>query len=497
MEKRKLNIITMTSRLPEFLGDGFVVFAVTLFLLRIPSGSYLDVTGSKYRLFTVACAAYVILTALAWLIVSKERPKLTAFSCLLAAYVLFSGLSALLSPYAGTLFGNARRDGFVTALLYALCAWLLSLNFRPKKWLLPLLGLSACLYCGIGILQLLGRNPLGLYPQGCSYYDKYIRYGGEFLTTTGNVDFCASVLSVLFGVFFSGMICLKSRRALLLALPLLLVTFLILAVKVEAGLVAIVAGLLLLPPVLVRSRHGLARTLLADGTAALAFGLAACLQFYDGGVSASAGLRVCACLGAAVLLAVLCVLLRQREEKCGRYGLALAVVSAFLLAAGFVLAYFCGAKSGVIYEAHEILHGRAQDSFGSGRLGIWKNALEKVRQRLLLGGGPDTLGQRKLPMFSRYDERLGRTVYAAVDTAHNEYLNILVNQGLLTLSSYLGLLVLSAIRWIRNREDLASAVAGAAALLYCVTAFFGISMCFTTLYLMIALAVLNRKTASR
>ncbi|MCQ2419032.1 MAG: O-antigen ligase family protein [Clostridia bacterium] len=490
------NKIKTTSRLPEFLGDGFVVFAVTLFLLWIPSGSYLDVTGSKFRLFSIACAAYVVLTCAAWLLFSKERPKLTAFSCLLALYVLFTGLSAVFSPYQGTLLGNSRKDGFVTVALYALCAWLLHQTYRPKKWILPLLGAVACVYCGIGILQLLGKNPFGLYPADCNYYDKYIRYGGEFLTTTGNADFCASVLSMLFGTFFAGIVCVKERRGVLLALPLLFTAFLLAAMKVEAGLVALGAGVFILPPVLVRSRHGLARALLALGTVALAFAAAGALRFYDGGVTLCGGLRVYACLGATAVFAAVGVILYRRPERRSRYGLALAGVACLLFAAGLAFVYFRGAQSGALYEAHEILHGRAQDSFGSGRLGIWKNVLEKVKERPLLGGGPDTLGQRKLPLFSRYDENLGRTIFSAVDTAHNEYLNILVNQGLFALLSFAGVLLVSLLWWCKRKKDPAAAIAGAGMLLYCVTAFFSISMCFTTLYLFVALAIINRKSST-
>lgn len=494
MDKRGQNKITTTSRLPEFLGDGFVVFAVTVFLLWIPSGSYLNVTGSKFRLFLIACAAYAGLTALTWLIFSKERPKLTLFAILLALYVLFSGLSAMFSPYRGTLFGNARRDGFVTIGLYALCAWLLSATCRPKKWLLPLLGASAILYCGIGVTQLTGRNPFGLYPADCNYYDKYIRYGGEFLTTTGNADFSASVLSTLFGTFFAGLVCVKERRGVALALPLAFTVFLLAEMQVEAGLVALGAGILILPPVLVRSRHGLARALLAIAAVSLAFAASEWLQFFDGGVSFDFGLRGAVLLGAAVALGAFGTILCRRPEKQGRYGLILTGAACLLAAAGLAFVYFRGAKSGALYEAHEILHGRAQDSFGSGRIGIWRNVLEKVRERPFLGGGPDTLKQRDLPMFSRYDEALGRPVFAAVDTAHNEYLNILVNQGLLAFLSFAGILILSLIRWCRQKKDPAIAIAGAGMLLYCITAFFGISMCFTTLYLFVALAVVNRKS---
>ena len=94
--------------------------------------------------------------------------------------------------------------------------------------------------------------------------------------------------------------------------------------------------------------------------------------------------------------------------------------------------------------------------------------------------------------FERYDESLGILIHSAIDTAHNEYLNILVNQGLLGLLPYTALLVVSGIRWMRSaRMSLTAAVCGCAALGYCIQAFFGISSPISTPYLWMALALLN------
>ena len=45
---------------------------------------------------------------------------------------------------------------------------------------------------------------------------------------------------------------------------------------------------------------------------------------------------------------------------------------------------------GGLYELSEILHGRARDSFGSYRLGVWRNSLIIARQHLFTGTGPNT-----------------------------------------------------------------------------------------------------------
>ena len=116
--------------------------------------------------------------------------------------------------------------------------------------------------------------------------------------------------------------------------------------------------------------------------------------------------------------------------------------------AGLLGIYFFGGRlGGFLYEASQVLHGNLDDSFGSGRIYIWRNVLELVPERLLFGGGPETLALRMEAAFERYDPELGILIHSAIDVAHNEYLNVLVNQGLLALAAELIALVLCAVQW--------------------------------------------------
>ena len=145
-------------------------------------------------------------------------------------------------------------------------------------------------------------------------------------------------------------------------------------------------------------------------------------------------------------------------------------------------------------EAHEILQGRAEDEFGSGRVFIWKNVWQAVKERPLFGGGPDTLSRRITAYFERYDEAGHIVRRTGIDTAHNEYLNILANQGLFALLCWLGALGCSTVRFVRRAgERPAALICGSAVLGYCVQAFFGISMCLSTPYFVIAWAMLETR----
>ena len=122
------------------------------------------------------------------------------------------------------------------------------------------------------------------------------------------------------------------------------------------------------------------------------------------------------------------------------------------------------------------------DAFGSGRLYIWRSVWPLFSERPLLGGGPDTLGLRTDAAFTRWDPELGQTIRAAVDSAHNEYLGVLINQGAPALGCYL----------VREAPaNRTAALCGGAALAYCIQAFFGVSSPISTPYLWLALGLLN------
>ena len=83
-------------------------------------------------------------------------------------------------------------------------------------------------------------------------------------------------------------------------------------------------------------------------------------------------------------------------------------------------------------EAMQVAKGNAQNSFGSGRMYIWKETLKIVPKYFWFGAGIDNLyyafGVEPLKM---------ENIDIAVDKAHNEYLQILVTEGIFTLISYI------------------------------------------------------------
>ncbi len=84
------------------------------------------------------------------------------------------------------------------------------------------------------------------------------------------------------------------------------------------------------------------------------------------------------------------------------------------------------------------------EDYGSGRITIWKNALKAVPKYFWLGSGIDTFGY----VYSQNNKGL------YYDKAHNEYLQILVTEGIFTLNSYLSLLLLLFIDGVKSNNKL-------------------------------------------
>jgi putative inorganic carbon (HCO3(-)) transporter len=123
-----------------------------------------------------------------------------------------------------------------------------------------------------------------------------------------------------------------------------------------------------------------------------------------------------------------------------------------------------------IYEAREILHGNIRDEMGSGRIHIWRNALIALPNFPIIGTGPDTF-------FYAFPAEAHGFLNQSYDKAHNEYLQILICQGIVGFLCYMVYLVGVLLKAIPTafKNPLVMAVL-AAFIGFCVQAFFNINL---------------------
>lgn len=393
-----------TGKVPQsfsVLTAAYLAILLSIYLLYPGRGSYQTITAQKWSAYLLITGMYIaamLLLHLELAIVGAARlPAPTMLRKTLGLpqkfillYLFATVLSTLFSEFRQTApWGGGRCEGLAAIALYCLSFLLVSAYGQPKRWMLWLYAAAISVNCVLCLLQFAGLNPLHLYPEGMNYYGANTQYAGEFLGTVGNADILSAVLSLSIPAFWAAILRMKGcRERYFLLIPLALCLVVLLRAFVAGGILGVTGAVVLSAP------------LMTDD---------------------------------------------KRRRKW-----ALICVIAALIAAAAAVYCFGSRMCGFLYEASELMHGRWDNRFGTGRIYIWRNVIQLVPEHLLLGGGPDTLGLRTDAAFERYDETLGILIHSAIDTAHNEYLNILVNQGLLALLSYLAALLASAIHWVRR-----------------------------------------------
>ena len=465
--------------------DIYIFVMLLLFPLFTGPQGYASITRWKFLFFAAATLLWLA-ALLLYALLRRLRPRSLAAmgvdSAAITVYLAVCCLSALCSPFfPDTLLGAGRWDGLVPLLLYGAIFLGVRAFGRLRPAHLYALGTAVVLCTAVAVPQLLGYNPLGLFPGALDYYDAHTYYTGEFLGTIGNVDLLSAFLCLSTPLLAAAFV-LDGRRAPLL-LPAGAGLFLLLSAQVAAGPVALGGCLLLAAPILLCSRARLCRGLLALGALAFAAFWALALDF----APESAALRpdwtawAVLALGAVSLAAASLVYLRRNrpEPPPGIYTRFFLAADLVLVALGAVAIYFWPGESGTLYELSRLLHGELQDSFGSSRIRIWRETLSLFPQRPLLGGGPGTISLRLDVTFSRYVPETGQVLRTYVDNAHNEYLTILTDTGLLGLGAYLSALALSFRSWLRRRRETLLPAVGCGLAAYWIHGFFGLGLCLT------------------
>lgn len=404
---------------------------LTAYLLFVGPGGYTAILQNKYAMFVASTGLYLLALTVVKKGVHIQNQWFDPARIAILLFAGFSALSTILSPFwKETLLGEGRREGLVTLLLYVLIFVGFSTYGFSLKLLAYMSGTSMTIFCLIAFLQLDGRNPLMLYPNGMNYFGAGTDYMWEYLGTIGNVDLVAAVMSLFIPLYLLYVFLQKEDPwRFFLLVPLTLCTVVTAKMGVLAAFCALGGGAVLSIPVLLGNH--------------------------------------------------------KREQKAS----ALAIIAVVIcLIIGLKL---FDAGDGLFHELHEILNGRISGDFGSQRVAIWQQVWEVIRERPIFGSGPDTLSLWGKG-FEGYDKSIQAQITTVIDAAHNEYLNIWANEGVLALIAYLAVLVYLAWEWIRNGvKDTRITICGCSILCYCIQAFFGMSSCMTAPYFWMVLGMLS------
>lgn len=369
-------------------------------------GGYTGLTASKFWFITVVTMCWIIATVIA-AAHTRTGFRMTADKWVMILLLAVAAVSAVLSPYPEHVWmGSGRYNGLLSLLLYGIIYLGVSAYGRPGNAHLAVFILALAICSIVGILQLLGYNPLSLYPGDWNYYDKGIRYSGEFLGNVGNVDLYGALLCIGIPAALAVSLYGTGKIARWILLPAFLCLFIGFHMDVKATLLGLLAGFLLMTVQAVRRRRDLdhRRLLLVLFTVLLAGCLGFLIRFGEGEIH---------------------VAVRETEETV---------------------------TAGEPSELERILRGEWSDDMGSSRIGIWRRLLATVPEHLWIGTGPGTVADRADMVFERYVPETGQTLRARVDNAHNEFLEYLVCEGIFGLVLYLLLMILTIVRLCRGQD---------------------------------------------
>ena len=448
-------------------------------------GTYSSITRAKWEgtlLFTAVTLGVGLFAALYGLIRHRRLPfRFCKEQAMALVLFLLMGLSACFGAYAqqvnknGQLcvwMGSLRYEGMATQLCYMAIFLVMSLHPIRKDWLLHLCALSLMLQCILVVLQYLDLNPLGLFPGSLSTRTNY-----EFQGTIGNIDMVSGYLSLILPLLLGSFILTRKGGWLWLAAGGF-GTLWMMCMEVQSSLIALgVFGCLIVAAMLWKpALRG--RGTLVLGLLLFCYALRKCIAFPWLDEVENLTLRLPGMAATVLLLLGLMLILAgirfMRPHKplftLNGKQTVLLLLGIVVMGVVILLALPLTEEWGGLWEIREVLLGRGQDSFGSYRLGVWRQTIALSREHLLLGNGPDTFWFA----FREHLQKVGVSFPESFDNPHNEYLALLVNDGLPALLCYL-LLLGCTLRKCRKNPRQWALLAGLTA--YGVQGIFSFSIC--------------------
>lgn len=431
------------------------LFAVCLGLPLVFWQKYFDITEAKLSFFLGLSLLYLLLLLLARLFYPLDfgakperlRPHSAALALFALALCLCVG-SALGGHSEDAIWGqNNRYQGIFTLLTYAAVVFALSRQTIDPRLPARALVLGAAPVCLLGVLNHFGVDPLGFYDNLRSLDQ------GRFLSTLGNANFFGSYISLAFPVVLGWFVLAARRRTrALLALALCVCSFGALVAGSDSTALGLLAAALLFPLALFSDAPALRRYFAAwmlFALCALSFGLLSRVlpsaTYLSGFALALSSPAVSGALFAlSALLWLLTRAIDPARLPCLQKPYLLFLFATALLGAIALILLNTALSDISLGGAERYL--RFSAGWGTDRGKIWMFAVRLYASyspaQLLFGAGPGAL----------YHADAAARVFsdAALDTAHNEYLQYLLISGAAGLAAYLSALVLAARAGIRK-----------------------------------------------
>lgn len=438
---------------------------------------YFNMGDAKYHFFKYVSVFFLVamlFTVVAWLAARRKEMNFAIIARTFSypdwfavGFFVFSYFSFVLSEYKETAFYgyDGWYMGMMSQFAFVIIYFLVSRFWRwSPTTLLFALGTAAITY-QLGIWQRFLIDPLGMYIDlGPEYIEKFVSTLGQttwfssyavLIFPIGMFYYCydekkwARIFAGIFLALGYGMLATTNSDSAYVAFILILMAFFWFALESNQTfgrfLEAVLIGLASFRVI------GICRLLFPEKQITLITGDEAITAFVTG-----SGLMLFLLVAVAVLYGVYRYVCKVNKEFSVRKFAFLrsVMVWAAVLAVWLVLLLIIlvskedAAPTGILQKVSEISFFRFDDQWGNHRGFNWRMAIEAFKNAslkdVLVGAGPDCFA-------CSMDKYCFEEVYTywqglQLACAHNEWLNMLVTQGVLGVASYIGIFVTMIIR---------------------------------------------------
>lgn len=440
-----------------WLCRGYLFLMLALLPLAVHDG-FFDITETKTICFTVPTVVFV-LARLGFTLYRENglpRRKLAGAEWAAIAFCLICFIASVSGgDFAGSFLGErGRYQGLGMMWLYAALYFAFSgARVREQDVLVPLC-LGLFLSGALTVCNHLGWDVLGF----CLQLREFDR--GRYISTLGNINFAGAYLTLVWPVCAAALLAEKRLwKGGLLGIVCVVGLWAAMAVRSECAVLGIGAALVLLPLLAKKEPDALRRYPLLLAAAALSMLAYRAIVYDFGKLLSSLGRHLSEpvlMLPLAAISLAAYFLLRKREEKTlllVRKVYAYVLLAAFLASAVILVLLNTAWRAVPLGDMDEWL--RFSDAWGTDRGGVWKYCLSLFGDfplgKKLIGGGCGVLAA--LDVQHRYFPD------AILDAAHCEYIQLLLNWGVLGLGAYVVWIVLALRRAMKEGGALSFALA--------------------------------------
>lgn len=407
---------------------------------------YFNITKTKYTFFVfstvIATLCYIICKGRRWLIYKKWNLQLSIVDKCFMIWIVIQVVSVVCSSYFKEAIDGSlgRNTGLIFSLLCVSAYWIVSRSKIYLKHICMLYLTSCSLLHILAILNFYSIDLLGFYIKLSDYQSSF------FISTTGNINFYASIICLSLPISCYLYIKLQNYQKILLIMNSLGFMGLICG-NSDSGYLGIGCMFLILLYISSRSIHNFKKCIVLIiifltcgkllSICSMLFPIASRLYYTLSSFFTDS-------IGSWILwLLFICIyfIIEFYEEKLSSYmryvRVGLVTFYIFMLCIFVFLFIYLSFINTNIQIGYLSTYFRWNDHWGTGRAKAWRALWEVFTnfsyKQKLFGFGPDTT---RAIMFLNYGND---TYLVQYDNAHNEYLQYLMTIGIAGLCGYISI----------------------------------------------------------